>query len=360
MATSIKISQLPVKGANLEATDLLEVSEFNGTGYVTKSITGQEIIDGASSTGVTAVTGTAPISSSGGTTPAISIATSNTTTTGALSSTDWNTFNGKQSALVSGTNIKTLNGASLLGSGGLSVEPSITAGTTSQYFRGDKTFQTLDKTAVGLSNVDNTSDANKPVSTSTQTALNLKQDTLTLTTIGTSGASTLVGSTLNIPQYSGGGSSNPSVVAVSVPDGTPITGSTLTISTSLLVPANTIATNSILQINWGIQRVSGATGVVINQIYINTSNTLTGATLVATGGNLGTTQTYVNQSRDIQKVGIVAKTSVTAQQVNDGSISTSINTFTLNNSVPLYFLFACQGGVQDVSVIRQVRITQYI
>jgi hypothetical protein len=153
--------------------------------------------------------------------------------------------------------------------------------------------------------------------------------------------------------------SNPSVVAVNVPDGTQITGSTLTISTSLLVPANKIATNSILQINWGIQRVSGTSGTVTNQLYINTSNTLTGATLVATGGNLSTTQTYVNQSRDIQKVGTTAKTSQTSQQVNDGSISTSINTFTLNNTVPLYFIFACQGGAGDVSVIRQVRITQY-
>ena len=53
-------------------------------------------------------------------------------------------------------------------------ENSITAGTTGQYWRGDKTFQTLDKTAVGLGNVDNTSDANKPISTATQTALNLK------------------------------------------------------------------------------------------------------------------------------------------------------------------------------------------
>ena len=53
-------------------------------------------------------------------------------------------------------------------------EPTITAGTTSQYYRGDKTFQTLDNNAVGLSNVDNTSDANKPVSTATQTALNAK------------------------------------------------------------------------------------------------------------------------------------------------------------------------------------------
>ena len=50
-------------------------------------------------------------------------------------------------------------------------ENTITAGTTAQYFRGDKTFQTLDKIAVGLSNVDNTSDLNKPISTATQTAL---------------------------------------------------------------------------------------------------------------------------------------------------------------------------------------------
>lgn len=53
-------------------------------------------------------------------------------------------------------------------------EPSILSGTTAQYWRGDKSWQTLDKTAVGLENVDNTSDANKPVSTATQTALNAK------------------------------------------------------------------------------------------------------------------------------------------------------------------------------------------
>lgn len=55
-------------------------------------------------------------------------------------------------------------------------ENSITAGTTAQYWRGDKTFQTLDKTAVGLGNADNTSDANKPISTATQIALDNKQD----------------------------------------------------------------------------------------------------------------------------------------------------------------------------------------
>jgi len=80
--------------------------------------------------------------------------------------------------------------------------------TSPQTIAGDKTFtgttSGITKSMVGLNNVDNTSDVNKPISTATQTALNLKQDTLTLTTTGSSGAATLVGATLNVPQYSGG------------------------------------------------------------------------------------------------------------------------------------------------------------
>jgi hypothetical protein len=57
---------------------------------------------------------------------------------------------------------------------GIPLEPAITPTTSADYYRGDKTFHTLNKAAVGLSNVDNTSDANKPVSTATQTALDAK------------------------------------------------------------------------------------------------------------------------------------------------------------------------------------------
>ena len=83
------------------------------------------------------------------------------------------------------------------------------------------------KSDVGLANVDNTSDANKPVSTATQTALDAKQGDITLTTTGTSGAATLVGDTLNIPQYSAGGGG----IAAVVDDTTPQLGGDLDLNT---------------------------------------------------------------------------------------------------------------------------------
>lgn len=89
-------------------------------------------------------------------------------------------INAKQATLVSGTNIKTIEGQSILGSGNID----------------------LTKSDIGLSNVDNTSDVNKPISNPTQTALNTKQGSITLTNTGTSGNATLIGNTLNIPNYS--------------------------------------------------------------------------------------------------------------------------------------------------------------
>jgi hypothetical protein len=144
--------------------------------------------------------------------------TASATNRGALSSTDWTTFNNKENA--------------------------ITAGTTAQYFRGDKTFQTLNTSVVpegtnlyytearvnANTNVAaNTAARHNAVTLGTANGLSLstqvlslglasagvtgalsgtdwstfnsKQNALTLTTTGTSGAATLVGSTLNIPNY---------------------------------------------------------------------------------------------------------------------------------------------------------------
>jgi len=62
-------------------------------------------------------------------------------------------------------------------------EPIITPGTTSQWRRGDNTWQTIDKSTIGLGNVDNTSDANKPISNATQNALDLKANKSEVATV---------------------------------------------------------------------------------------------------------------------------------------------------------------------------------
>lgn len=70
-------------------------------------------------------------------------------------------------------------------------EPAISPGTSTQYWAGDKTWKTLDKSAVGLSNVDNTSDLDKPISAAMQQALNQKANLSEVVTL--SGNQTISG-----------------------------------------------------------------------------------------------------------------------------------------------------------------------
>lgn len=65
-------------------------------------------------------------------------------------------------------------------------EPKITSGNAGQYWTGEKTWATLNKSAVGLPNVDNTGDEEKPVSIAQAAALALKVNISTLA--GTSGS----------------------------------------------------------------------------------------------------------------------------------------------------------------------------
>jgi hypothetical protein len=67
---------------------------------------------------VTSVTGTAPVVSSGGATPAISMPAATTSVSGYLTSTDWNTFNGKSNTNGTVTSVGgtgTVNGLTLTG-----------------------------------------------------------------------------------------------------------------------------------------------------------------------------------------------------------------------------------------------------
>lgn len=110
----------PLSGAGTSASHLVIAQATTSTsGYLSSTDWNTFNNKQPAGTYVTSVSGTAPVVSSGGTTPAISMAAATTSVNGYLTSTDWNTFNGKQAALVSGTNIKTVNGTTLLGSGDL-------------------------------------------------------------------------------------------------------------------------------------------------------------------------------------------------------------------------------------------------
>lgn len=98
-------------------------------------------------TGVSDVQGTAPIQVSGGATKTISIDEATTSVKGAMSSADKTKLDG----IAAGAQVNTVDSV---------------AGKTGAV--------TLNKSDVGLGNVDNTADADKPISTATQTALDGK------------------------------------------------------------------------------------------------------------------------------------------------------------------------------------------
>lgn len=213
-----------VNGVRLTSVDY---AAANGTTVVmTAGLLVGDIVDVMVYTGI-ALTGTAPMSFNT-TTGAISISQATTSTNGYLSSTDWNTFNGKQS---SSTNLTSLSGLTYASAsfvkmtaagtfaldtntyylasnpsgytnntGTVTSVAALTLGTTGTDLT--STVATGTTTAVITLNVPSASAANRGVLTSTDwSTFNNKQGTITLTTTGSSGSATFTTNTLNIPTY---------------------------------------------------------------------------------------------------------------------------------------------------------------
>jgi hypothetical protein len=127
---------------------------------IVDSITPADLTEATSSV-LTITGGTDAVLGSGTT---IQVKQAGSSQSGFLSSTDWTTFNNKENA--------------------------ITAGTTAQYFRGDKTFQTLNTSVV-------------PELTNLYYTDGRARGAISLTTTGASGSSTYNNSTgvLNVPTY---------------------------------------------------------------------------------------------------------------------------------------------------------------
>jgi len=192
---------------------------------------------------------------SSGTDHQFNLPTASATTRGALSTTDWSAFNAKQAALVSGTNIKTINSTSLLGSGNITTNPS------------------------------------------------------TLASI----------------------------------NGSNLTGTANQISASVLIPAGTLVSNNTIYIQSLLTKTAGST-TSTGRIYINTSNSLTGATLLATSAQMTGTNYIQNFRRNIFFDGTNLNVYLTTGFVSSDLTTGGIALIPFNSATAYYLIFAVQNS----------------
>lgn len=207
------------------------------------------------------------------------------TITGTLTSqTDLNTaLSGKQDTLTSGTNIKTINSTSLLGSGNVSVQSTLVSGTNIKTINGNS--------LLGSGNIS-------------------AGNTLSLTT------------------------------------GINVTGTTaMTKSASILIAANSITQNTVLELISRAIRISGTASTIFHQIYINTTDSLTGATLLGVFNSLTATNYFSQGTRQIfidtltnQLTVVNAGATIATDYVNTGA--NTVLTFNPVNNY--YIIFAVQ------------------
>ena len=131
------------------------------------------------------------------------------------------------------------------------------------------------------------------------------------------------------------------VPAVSNTIGTTITGLTNAISDSFLLPANTFSSNCQIELQWYSSRIVGLTGSTQGLVYINSTNSLTGATLVATGftlSNSGVSNITCRRTIAVRSnLGTLMSTINPAS--SDFSSTQPTENLPFNNSSDIYFLF---------------------
>jgi hypothetical protein len=226
------------------------------------------------------------------------IGPASTSTDGYLTSTDWNTFNNKGTGNGTVTSIATTSpilGGTITGAGTISI-------------------QQADASKAGY------------LSSTDWNTFNNKQNAITLTTTGTSGAATLVGSTLNIPQYSGGSSSSVSFQTV--------VGSATGLAAATTRYGNVAGTTAESQ-----NRVPVPVACTISDLYVRTTATMsataslavtitkngvaTAVTLVIAGGSVAGTY-----SSSMTSVAFTAGDGLNLQYTNAGTTAAAASSGT--------------------------------
>ena len=131
------------------------------------------------------------------------------------------------------------------------------------------------------------------------------------------------------------------VPAVSNTIGTTITGLTNAISDSFLLPANTFSSNCQFELQWYQSRIVGTSGLTQGLVYINSTNSLTGATLLATGANLSSSGvSNITCRRTVAIRSNIGTLVLTTQSIsNDFTVAQPTENLPFDNTSGIYFLF---------------------
>jgi hypothetical protein len=169
---------------------------------------------------------------------------------------------------------------------------------------------------------------------------NAKQSAITLTTTGTSGAATLTGATLNIPQYGA------PVIYKSTADAGAFLSTANTAVYTQLIAANTYTIGDILRVTYRARK-TGTAGIQILRIYVNATADLVGTPLLV-GQFRGTAANTIFQmqrhlaiksSTANTEVFSTATTGVTTDFAQDVP-----STIAIDWTATKYFVFALQNA----------------
>jgi len=203
---------------------------------------------------------------------------------------------GMQRELISGESIKTLNETSLLGTGNISVQPTLVSGE------------------------------------------NIK--------------------TINSNSLLGSGdiviSSNPKTLA-SV-NGVAVVGTANQISASVLIPSGTLKAHNTIFIRDLVVKTTG-TVTSTPRLYLNTTNSLTGATLIGTAGNMTSVTQYSQQFwRNFFFDGTNIYVYSSGTNISSDLTSGAITLVPFNPVNDYYLIFAIQNGVATPDSVSHKRV----
>lgn len=158
-----------------------------------------------------------------------------------------------------------------------------------------------------------------------------------------------------------GGSSNPATFYINSTGGATV-GTPLTnvISLSALIPANTLTSSSQIEVLYKIKRISGTASIYAGHVFLNTSNSLTGATQIVSSPSIGTTQSYATIIRNFHFTGgNLCYLSTGTSQYTD-YVPDFMSTTPFDVTVDNYLLFTIRTvGGGDTARTEAVLLTKY-